>query len=87
MPPHTIQSHSLVLVIRCPCFRNLYLYRYMIPLCSVTSFAILAVEEVAMHIEQPFGTEEDDLPLDAYCLTIEADLLALIDEHVDESIA
>jgi len=65
----------------------LFLKWYMIPLCSVTSFAILAVEEVAMHIEQPFGTDEDDLPLDAYCLTIEADLLALIDEHVDESIA
>jgi len=65
----------------------LFLKWYMIPVTSVTAFAILAVEEVAMHIEQPFGTDEDDLPLDAYCLTIEADLLALIDTDVDSSLA
>jgi len=65
----------------------LFLQWLMIPVVSLTSFAILAVEEVAMHIEQPFGTDEDDLPLDAYCLTIEADILALIDEPVDKSLA
>ena len=55
---------------------------WMIPTASVTSFAILAVEEVAMHIEQPFGTDDDDLPLEAYCLNLLADMLALLDEEV-----
>ena len=36
--------------------------------------------QVAMHIEQPFGKDDDDLPLEAYCLNLEADLLALFDD-------
>ena len=48
---------------------------------AVTAFAILAVEEVAMHIEQPFGSDDDDLPIEAYCLSLEADLLAMLDEE------
>jgi len=55
---------------------------WMIPVASVTTFAILAVEACAMAIEQPFGTDDDDLPLEAYCLNLLADVLALMDEEV-----
>ena len=97
----------------------------MVPMASITAFAILAVEEVAMHIEQPvrpapctlhpalgqyplrrcpklasctlllaspprltssphiaqFGSDDDDLPIEAYCLSLEADLLAMLDDE------
>ena len=33
-----------------------------------------------MHIEQPFGKDDDDLPIEAYCLSLEADLLGVLDE-------
>ena len=63
------------------------LHWWMVPVASITSFAILAVEEVAMHIEQPFGTDDDDLPLEAYNLNLLADVLALIDDEVPQEIA
>lgn len=39
------------------------------------------VEEIAVQIENPFGLEVNDLPLDAYCLTVQADVLRLLDEE------
>ena len=44
------------------------------------SYLVLEVEEVAVQIEQPFGFEYNDLPIDAYCLTVQADVLRLLDE-------
>ena len=32
---------------------------------------LLEVEETAIQIEQPFGFEYNDLPLDSYCLTVQ----------------
>ena len=48
---------------------------------ATMSSTALAVEEVAMHIEQPFGNDDDDLPIEAYCLSLEADLLSMLDEE------
>ena len=36
------------------------------------SFMVLAVEEIAVEMENPFGFETNDLPLDSLCLTIQA---------------
>ena len=52
----------------------------IVPLTSVISFLVLAVEEIAVEMENPFGLETNDLPLDALCLTIQADMLRLLDE-------
>jgi predicted membrane chloride channel (bestrophin family) len=37
-------------------------------------------EQMAMEIEQPFGDDEDDLPLENYCLDIEKILLDVLNE-------
>ena len=52
----------------------------VIPVCCVASYILLEVEETAVQIEQPFGFEYNDLPLDVYCLTVQADVLRLLDE-------
>ena len=52
----------------------------IVPLTSIISFLVLAVEEIAVEMENPFGFETNDLPLDALCLTIQADMLRLLDE-------
>lgn len=52
----------------------------LIPCCSVFAYLVLEVEETAVQIEQPFGFEYNDLPLDSYCLTVQADVLRLLDE-------
>jgi hypothetical protein len=50
------------------------------PIASISAYLLLKVEETAVQIEQPFGLEYNDLPLEAYTLTVEADVLRLLDE-------
>jgi len=38
---------------------------------ALSTYFIMGVELVAIHIEEPFGEDRDDLPLEAYCRTIE----------------
>ena len=40
----------------------------------------LQVEEIAVQIEDPFGSKANDLPLEAYTLAVQADVLRLLDE-------
>ncbi len=41
------------------------------------------VTQVAVQLEQPFGDDQNDLPLDSFCATLKADLITLIDEQVE----
>lgn len=43
-----------------------------IPIVLLATSFLLAMELVAEAIEEPFGTERDDLPLERYCGTIES---------------
>ncbi len=74
--------------------RSLILYCYTLPFALVDSFgwrAVLAtlfvaytffgIEEIGVEIEDPFGRDDNDLPLERICGTIERDLLSLIDEE------
>eukprot|EP00908_Phaeocystis_cordata_P018194 Transcript_29592.p3 GENE.Transcript_29592~~Transcript_29592.p3 ORF type:complete len:179 (+),score=82.21 Transcript_29592:813-1349(+) len=53
----------------------------VVPVISLAALLLLEVEEIAVQIENPFGLEVNDLPLDAYCLTVQADVLRLLDEE------
>ena len=44
------------------------------------AFIFLGIEEIGVEIEDPFEAEDNDLPLEAICATIERDLSALIGE-------
>ncbi|MFD1709533.1 hypothetical protein FVQ98_10195 [Ottowia sp. GY511] len=73
--------------------RSVYLYCLLLPfglvdtlgwmtpamVCFV-AYTFLALEAVGAELEDPFGTEPNDLPLDALSHGIEASLLRLIDE-------
>lgn len=48
------------------------------PAVAVIAFCFLNLENVAMEIEQPFGTDANDLPLDDYCAAIEKVLVTLL---------
>ncbi|NDY93310.1 bestrophin family protein [Ideonella livida] len=50
------------------------------PVVSVfIAYAFMALDAIACELEEPFGTEPNDLPLNAMCLTIERSLLELCD--------
>lgn len=55
---------------------------YMTPFISVLiSYTFIALDALAEELEDPFGTENNDLPLDAICNAIEIDLLQMNDER------
>lgn len=47
---------------------------------ALISHAFFGLDEIGDEIEQPFGTEPQDLPLTALCRTIEVNLLQTLDE-------
>jgi putative membrane protein len=74
--------------------RALILYCFTLPLALVGEFGWAAIvdtllvayvffgiEEIGVEIEDPFGHDANDLPLEAICAKIESNLVALLPEH------
>ncbi|WP_300001527.1 bestrophin family protein [uncultured Cedecea sp.] len=54
---------------------------YMTPFLSVfISYTFIALDSLAEELEDPFGTEDNDLALDAICIAIERDIRNMNDE-------
>ena len=51
-----------------------------IPIVALTSYLLLSIEDIAIQMEDPFGFDSNDLPLEAFCLTVQADVIRLLDE-------
>lgn len=49
-----------------------------IPATLLISYVMLGVEEIGVEIEDPFGTDENDLPLKSICENIEGNLRGLL---------
>ena len=43
---------------------------WTIPGTLFVAYALLGIEEIGVEIEDPFGTDDNDLPLEAFCETI-----------------
>ncbi|MBA3922333.1 MAG: hypothetical protein H0X31_11790, partial [Nostocaceae cyanobacterium] len=48
------------------------------PIIAFASFILLSIEEIGSEIEEPFGSDPNDLPLDGICNTINRNLEELI---------
>ncbi len=48
-----------------------------IPVTLVVAYILFGIEEIGVEIEDPFGEDTNDLPLEKICETIEQNLLAL----------
>ncbi|MBL8602314.1 MAG: hypothetical protein JNK72_10370 [Myxococcales bacterium] len=44
----------------------------------LVAFVLLGIEEIGVEIEEPFGTDDNDLPLETLCASIEATLRTLL---------
>ncbi|MCS6783359.1 MAG: bestrophin family ion channel [Gloeomargarita sp. SKYBB_i_bin120] len=51
----------------------------VIPATAIAAFVVLGIEEIALEIENPFGTDPNDLPLDYICRDIEQDIEELME--------
>ncbi len=50
-----------------------------VPAIAVIAYALLGIEEIGVQIEDPFGHDHNDLPLDDICATIEKNCLELLE--------
>ena len=48
---------------------------------GLVSFALLGIEEIGIEIENPFGYDDNDLPLDTICNTVKQDIEELISSN------
>lgn len=53
-----------------------------IPVSTVVAYVFFGIEEIGVEIEDPFGLDDNDLPLESICQTIDANLEAFIGEGV-----
>lgn len=56
---------------------------WAIPATLLVAYTFFGIEEIGVEIENPFGLDENDLPLERFCDTIERDLLELYNSSVD----
>ena len=87
---------GLALIKRTAPHRTAYLYCFLLPfglvdsigfmtpfVVGIVAYTFFGLDALGDEIEEPFGTEPNDLPLDAICRTIEIELReALADEYV-----
>lgn len=50
-----------------------------VPITALVTYGFLGVDEIAVQIEDPFGHDPNDLPLEAICQGIERSCLELLD--------
>jgi putative membrane protein len=47
----------------------------------LVAYVFFGIEEIGVEIEDPFGQDDNDLPLEQICATIEGNLVALLERH------
>ncbi|KAJ3044913.1 hypothetical protein HDV00_000195 [Rhizophlyctis rosea] len=57
---------------------------YTVPVMAVAVFTLFGVENIGFEIQNPFGYDANDLPLDHFCETIRAEVEAMISEPYSE---
>jgi putative membrane protein len=51
------------------------------PIVALISFTLFGIEEIGLEIENPFGDDPNDLPLDAICTTIKRNIEDFIQDN------
>ncbi|MEI7687752.1 MAG: bestrophin family protein [Planctomycetota bacterium] len=51
---------------------------------GLITFVMLGIEEIGVEIEDPFGTDDNDLPLEGFCATIERDMGSVVEPPAGE---
>jgi putative membrane protein len=65
-------------------FALLETFGWMMPVVTlVVTYIFLGIEEIGVEIEDPFGYDDNDLPLDRFCQTIETNLRGVLDRPME----
>ena len=58
---------------------------WTVPETLLFAYILFGIEEIGVEIEDPFGTDANDLPLEQICATIQQNLLAIADVKTSET--
>ncbi|KYC38620.1 hypothetical protein WA1_36180 [Scytonema hofmannii PCC 7110] len=61
------------------------LHWWTIPVVGVVAFALFGIEAIGLEIENPFGYDTNDIPLDNLCRKLHSDIEKLIASREDEN--
>jgi putative membrane protein len=50
---------------------------------TLISYVLLGIDEIGVEIENPFGTDPNDLPLEELCATIQRELTSVVSKRTD----
>jgi putative membrane protein len=50
-----------------------------VPVIGIVSLILLGINEIGVEIEDPFGNDPNDLPVDTICENIEKDIREILD--------
>ncbi|ERT09764.1 bestrophin, RFP-TM, chloride channel family protein, partial [Lyngbya aestuarii BL J] len=56
-----------------------------VPAVGVITFSLLGIEEIGLEIENPFGNDPNDLPLEKFCYILQSDIAELIEYESQSS--
>ncbi|KYC38594.1 hypothetical protein WA1_36030 [Scytonema hofmannii PCC 7110] len=60
------------------------LHWWTVLVAGVVAFALFGIEAIGLEIENPFGYDANDIPLDTLCRKLHSDIEELIASHEDE---
>jgi ion channel-forming bestrophin family protein len=60
------------------------LHWWTVPVVGVVAFALFGIEAIGLEIENPFGYDANDIPLDSLCRKLHSDIEELIASHEDD---
>ncbi|KAJ3058483.1 hypothetical protein HK102_010482 [Quaeritorhiza haematococci] len=55
---------------------------WVIPIMTIASFTLMGVETIGAEIENPFGNDANDLPIESYCRQIKREIAFLLERPV-----
>jgi putative membrane protein len=65
-------------------FALLETFGWLMPVVTlVVTYIFLGIEEIGVEIEDPFGYDDNDLPLERFCQTIETNLRGVLDTPME----
>lgn len=59
-------------------------YYWTIPIVLLLFFILVSIELIAEEIEDPFGTDMNDLPTDQICMKIKSNVEEILEEGIEE---
>jgi putative membrane protein len=76
-----LRSFLVIWLMALPFTMVQYLGWAAIGACALVAYSLLGLETIGVEVEQPFGRDYCDLPIDQLCDTLTANLLEMLKRH------